>query len=150
MVEYGMEMRWHLFANPDYMEHVEKIRAAKLAGESPYIPYEPNLDKYFHAGDIVFDISEGLRYLAFPESLMDCMFAVGIFDYENRDYAKVFFDRLGDVKKTAMYPTDILILDNIAMIYGTGTMEDAMGCPIPFQTFSGDVKILLDKMKFIV
>lgn len=144
-----MEMTYQLFANPNYMEHVEQIRAAKLKGENVWIPYTPKLEDYYHAGDFVFDISEGLGYLAYPESLMDCMFAIAISDYSTFDYKKVAWVPLSGNKKTALYPTDILVLDKMAMMYGTGTMEDSMGCPVPFTLMKDNVNILLDKLKIV-
>jgi hypothetical protein len=149
MVEYCMEMIWHLFANPSFMEHVEKIRAAKAKGEDCFITYEPNLSDYFYAGDIVFDISEGLGYLAYPESLMDCMFAVSLSDYENIDYKKVSWVPCEGILKSSIYPTDIVVMDKLAMMYGTDKMEDSIGCQIPFEIYKKDITILLDKLKII-
>ena len=140
-----MDMRWHLFSNSAYMNHVEKIRAAKAEGTNVWIPYEPDLSNYSYSGDIVFDISEGLGYLAFPESLLDCMFSVSISDYESGDYKKISWVSSPGTKKIAIYPTDILVLDKLCVMYGTGTMEDSIGCQIPFQIYKmKDLKILLD------
>ena len=146
MVEYCMEMIWHLFANPSFMEHVEKIRAAKLKDENCFISYEPNLSDYFYAGDIIFDISEGLGYLAYPESLMDCMFAVSLSDYVNIDYKKVSWVPCEGISKRSIYPTDIVVMDKLAMMYGTGKMEDSLGSQIPFEICKKDITILLDKL----
>ena len=37
-------------------------------------------------------------------------------------------------------------MDKLAMMYGTGKMEDSLGSQIPFEIYKKDITILLDKL----
>ena len=104
-----MIMTYHYFQNLDAEMHYEKMKQGDTV---KMLPYVPNLDSYVFAGTINFDTTEefGVEY---PESLWDCVFAIGIENHFNDNYAAIkFIPSEGNLSRK-IRPTDILVLDKI-------------------------------------
>lgn len=138
-----MIMTYHYFQNIEAQQHLEKM---KLGDSVQYISYEPKLSSYVYAGRINFDTTEefGVEY---PDSLWDCLFAIGLDSHYNPDYASVEFIQSENNLSRSMYPTDILLLDNIAWMYATNSSLDRFGCNLPFEFLQIDLKSIIDKVK---
>ena len=137
-----MIMTYHYFQNLDAEMHYEKMKQGDTV---KMLPYVPNLDSYVFAGAINFHTTEefGVEY---PESLWDCVFAIGIENHFNDNYAAIkFIPSEGNLSRK-IRPTDILVLDKMAWMYATETSIDRHGCKLPFEYLEIDLKIILDKV----
>jgi len=137
-----MIMTYHYFQNIDAETHYEKM---KQGDSIKMLSYVPDLYTYVHAGKIDFDTTEefGVEY---PDSLWDCVFAIGIENHFNDNYASIKFIPSENNLSRKIRPTDILLLDNMAWMYATETSIDRFGCKLPFQFLESDLKIILDKV----
>lgn len=136
----------HWFVNTDWESHNQKIVAAIKDKQDSYLPYDPDFNKYLYAGTFVFDLTEGLGYLAYPDSLWDCLFA-SRFDHKNDDYKSIQAIKIEEYANRGLHPTDILALSkNIAAMFSTGKCFDRHNLTCPFEMLEYNIAPLFEKI----